>query len=79
MLQAKSMKRIFCFLISLILMILLCGCNKTVEGHDSLIEKAKEEIPLSNIENMEIMIAGSVDVGKDSLVWFVTGNEYQKH
>lgn len=34
---------------------------------------------MADIENMEITIAGSVDVDGRSLVWFVTGNEYQAH
>lgn len=71
------MKRIF--IISIISVLLLCSCTKTYVGHDGLIEKAREEILLSNIEDTEIVIAGSIDMKNRSLVWFVTGNEYQAH
>ena len=63
-------------MISIMLVLLLCSCTKTYRGHDGLIEKA---ISLADIENVEIMIAGSIDIDNRSLVWFVTGNEYQAH
>lgn len=71
------MRRIL--VISIMLMLLLCSCTKTYNGHDGLVEKAREEISLADIENVEIMIAGSIDIDNRSLVWFVTGNEYQAH
>lgn len=72
------MKKRGCLLAVLAFVLFLCSCGKTVEGHDGLIEKAREEIPLADIENMDIAIAGSVDVDGYSLIWFIAGNEYQK-
>lgn len=73
------MKKIYYVMIAVLLILTLSGCSSTVEGYDGLIEKAREEIPLADIENMDIQIAGTTDVDGRSLVWFVTGNEYQKH
>lgn len=73
------MKKNIIVLTAILMLFSLSGCSNTVEGHDGLIEKAREEIPLADIENMDIQIAGSTDVDGYSLVWFVTGNEYQKH
>ena len=71
-------------LISILLIALLCfslvGCAKTYQGYDGLIEKAREEIPISEASTTEIKIAGSIDMEDGTcLVWFVTGNEYQAH
>ena len=72
------MTRGYC-LFATIMMICLCSCTKTYYGEDELIKKAREEINLSDIENTDITIAGSVDVDEQRLVWFVTGNEYEAH
>lgn len=66
-------------LLLLVLCFSLAGCGKTYQGHDGLIEKAREEIPVSEADRIEITIAGSTDVDGNCLVWFITGNEYQLH
>lgn len=73
------MKKFFYITIVVLLLSALSGCSITIEGYDNLIEKAREEIPLADIENIDIQIAGTTDVDGSSLIWFVTGNEYQKH
>ncbi len=73
------MKKFLCALLIGGILLTLCGCKAEVVGHDGLIEAARKEIPLSGIEDLEILIAGSVDKGDRSLVWFITGNEYQAH
>lgn len=73
------MKKICLSILLIFVLLSMTACEKAYVGHDGLIEKAREEIPLADIEHMEIMIAGSVDVDDSSLIWFITGNEYQKH
>ena len=73
------MKKIIVILLVMFLIFFLIRCSNTFEGYDGLVEKARAEIQLAGIENMDIQIAGSTDVNGRSLVWFVTGNEYQKH
>lgn len=73
------MKKFIYIMMVVLLLFALSGCSSTIEGYDGLIEKAREEIPLADIENMDVQIAGTTDVDDSSLIWFVTGNEYQKH
>lgn len=63
----------------LLMMGMPSGCGHAVIGHDGLIERARKEISVSSAETIEMKIAGSVDIDNSSLVWFVTGNEYQAH
>jgi hypothetical protein len=74
------MKKLILMITTFLLLFTISGCGgSTIEGYDGLIEKARKEISLADIENMDIQIAGTTDVDGYSLVWFVTGNEYQKH
>lgn len=73
------MRKVAYFLLAFFIISILSGCGNTVIGSDGLIEKAREEIPVSNAKTVEIVIAGSVDIDGNSLVWFVTGNEHQSH
>lgn len=66
------------FLVSiLVLSLLFCGCAKVYEGEEGLIEKAREEIPLSDIENIEVELMAGIENGYEEIFWFKTGNEYQ--
>ena len=73
------MKRLLCFLFLFTFCFSLFGCAKVYSGNDGLIQKAREEIPHADADTVDIMIAGSTDTSDSSLVWFITGNEYQKH
>lgn len=73
------MKRFLCYLVVLCICFSITGCKTVYVGSDGLLEKAREEIPHADAETIELMIAGSTDTGDQSLVWFITGNEYQKH
>ena len=73
------MRKVVYLLFTFFMLSILSGCGNTVIGHDGLIGKAREEISVSDAETIGIMIAGSVDIDRKSLVWFVTGNEYQSH
>ena len=50
-----------------------------IEGEEGLIEKAREEIPVADAENIELVIAGKSVDGDGELYWFKSGNEYQYH
>lgn len=50
-----------------------------MRGSEGLLQKARQEIPLADMENMELHIAGSCGNGEEVLFWFVTGNEFQLH
>ena len=73
------MKRLFCFLLLFTFCFSLFSCAKVYSGNEGLIQKAREEIPLADADHVDIIIAGSTDTNNSSLVWFITGNEYQKH
>lgn len=73
------MKKAFCLILLILSLAGLCSCGQTYEGDAELIEKAREEIPLSDIQNTEISIAGFVDAKDTRLIWFMTGNEYETH
>ena len=68
---------------SIILIFLLCfgfvGCSKTYHGIDELIEKAREEFPISNADTVDIQYAGMCGEDNKALAWFISGNEYQAH
>ena len=60
-------------------LLFLSGCGNLMHGSDGLLAKAREEIPLADMENMELRIAGACAKGVKILCWFVTGNEHQAH
>lgn len=74
-----QMKRFIVPILVLSMAIALCGCQKTLKGTDALIEKAREEIPVADAENIDIAYAGLCGKEDLALIWFVSGNEYQAH
>jgi len=72
-------KRIIGSVLVLLLCIGLSGCAEKYHSTDELIEKARKEIPIADAENIEIQYAGMCGEGNKSLVWFISGNEYQAH
>lgn len=73
------MKKGLWILLAIFLVLPFSACERAIEGDAALIEKAREEIPLADIENTEISIAGTIDADNLRLVWFVTGDENQEH
>ena len=69
--------------ISIVLLCLLCvslsACAKIYNGTDELIDKAREEIPISDADTTDIQYAGMCAKDDKALVWFISGNEYQAH
>lgn len=53
-----------------------CGRMKTT---DDLIKKARKEIPISDADSIDIRYAGECKNDSYSLLWFISGNEYQAH
>ena len=68
-----------CLILLVCMMLMLCGCQKTMRGTDALIEKAREVIPVAESETIEISYAGLCAEGEKALIWFISGNEYQAH
>lgn len=68
-------KLIFAILASALL---LSACGKMKTG-DDLIKKARKEIPISDAESTDISFAGKCQNDSYSLLWFISGNEYQSH
>lgn len=73
------MKKAISIILSVILAFSLFGCAKAVSGDEELIKIARQEIPVSDAETIDMEIVGRVDKETASLVWFKTGNEYQAH
>lgn len=70
-------------ILSIALVCILCfgfvGCTKTYKGTYELIEKAREEIPISDADTIDMQYAGKSVVGDKALIWFISGNEYEGH
>lgn len=73
------MKRIICIILACILCFSFAGCTKTYKGIDELIEKAREEIPISNVDTIDVQYGGMCAIDDTALVWFISGNKYQAH
>ncbi len=58
----------------------LSGCGeKLYNGTDGLIEKAREELPLSDAATTEIKYGGMIITSDNALAWYISGDEYQAH
>ena len=66
------MKRITCILLTCILCFSISGCTKTYKGTDELIEKAREEIPVSDADTIDMQYGGMCTVDDTALVWFIS-------
>ena len=60
------MKKAFALLFVFCLLFTLLGCQKVMKGTDDLIEKAREIIPVSDAENIEIKYAGLIGDDDDA-------------
>ena len=55
------------FLITMVLS--LSACGKTLKGTDELIEKAREEIPISDSDTIDIQYAGMCGNDNRAIAW----------
>ena len=53
--------------------------SKIYKGTDALISKAREELPVSDADTIELQYAGLCGKEDEVLIWFISGNEYQTH
>ena len=74
-----SMKRIISVVVACLLCLSLASCAKTYKGTDELMKKAREEIPVSDSDTIDIQYAGMSKADDNAIAWFVSGNEYQSH
>ena len=58
---------------------ILTGCAKTYHGIDELMEKARQEIPISDADTIEIQYAGMCGEDHKAISWFISGDAYQAH
>ena len=64
------MKKFTYIMIVVLSLFAFSGCGNTIEGYDGLINKAREEIPIADIENTDVQIAGTTDVdGRSFTYW----------
>ena len=69
----------------IVVLLVVCLCLLTVTGcapkytEEELIDKARSEIPISNVDTIELSMGGYSSHETNRLFWFVSGNEYQSH
>lgn len=73
------MKRIAGLIMACLLALSLASCAKTYRGTDELMEKAREEMPVSDSDTIDMQYAGMCISGDRAIAWFISGNEYQAH
>jgi hypothetical protein len=73
------MKKIVMLLLALLCILALVGCSSVISGTEGLIEKAREELPVSDADTIDLNYAGLCEKDDSALIWFVSGNEYQAH
>lgn len=72
-------KQRFLFLFILCFSTFFPGCRAEMTKEEDFIAKARKEIPISNADTIDLLYAGSATKGKEALLWFISGNEYQDH
>lgn len=66
-------------LLSVVMLAFLSSRSVTYTDVGSLVEKAREVIPISDADSIDISFAGQTEKDGKVLMWFVSGNEYQSH
>lgn len=69
------MKNRMSILIIVIMLVTFTGCQKTLRGTEELIEKAREEF---DVNNVEVKYVGLCSEDNAALLWFIAGNDYQE-
>ena len=77
--EILNMKKLTIMFIALVFVLALAGCSATISGTEELIVKAREELPVSDADTIELRYAGLCGKDDEALIWFVSGNEYQAH
>lgn len=73
------MKKFVAFCYALVCVFVLSGCSDRITGDEGLVNKAREEISVSEAETVELIIAGNTTIDGSCLYWFVSGNQNQAH
>ncbi len=73
------MKKLITIVLLLTFVLSFAGCSSTIKGTEELIEKAREELPVSNADTIALKYAGLCGRDDKALIWFVSGNAYQAH
>ena len=74
--MGKYMKKVLFAMLACVLLLSACGKMKT---SDELIGKARKEIPIADADDTDISYAGKCRSDSYSLLWFISGDEYQAH
>ena len=75
----NNIKKFIFIVFSFAIIFSFSGCTKTLYSEEEIIASARGVIPLSDIKNIDMRIAGKTIVEDKALMWFVTGNEYQNN
>lgn len=59
--------------------VLLSGCRGKIYDDDGIIKKAREVIPISDADTIEMQIGGKIGIDDSELVWVISGSEQQSH
>lgn len=62
-----------------LLALLLTGCASVMDSESAYIAKARQVIPVSDAETIDIRYAGAVEREGKALLWCISGGEYQAH
>ncbi|MGN0553598.1 MAG: lipoprotein [Oscillospiraceae bacterium] len=73
------MKKLLSAALAAVMILSLAACGRTMKTTDDLIKKARKEIPISDADTIDIVYAGKCQNGSYSLLWFISGNEFQAH
>lgn len=73
------MKKVLSLLCIVLCLVALSGCDKTIKGDTGLIDKARDEITISDADTIDLVIAGYSSVASNNLFWFISGNANQAH
>ncbi|MGN0604315.1 MAG: hypothetical protein ACI4I2_10065 [Oscillospiraceae bacterium] len=71
------MKKLLSAALAAVMILTLAACGRTMKTTDDLIKKARKEIPISDSDTIDIVYAGKCQNGSYSLLWFISGSEYQ--
>ena len=66
------MKREIAVFLIITMVLSLSACGKTLKGTDGLIEKAREEIPISDSDTIDLQYAGMCGNDNRAIAWFAT-------
>ncbi|MDF2513952.1 MAG: hypothetical protein K0S04_3818 [Herbinix sp.] len=77
--KKKMILLISCVLLLSLTLLIIDNYRRTASVGEDMIKIARKVIPIADAETIDIQIIASVDKERRSLVYFITGNEYQSH